>query len=69
MKLRFSIRDLLWLTLVAALVMGWIVSDYQKGKQLQLEKDARERQERRNAQLLRQLEKSRGVRIHPLANI
>jgi hypothetical protein len=26
MKLRFSIRDLLWLTLVAALVIGWWIN-------------------------------------------
>jgi hypothetical protein len=25
MKLRFSIRDLLWLTLVVALIVGWYV--------------------------------------------
>ena len=25
MRLRFTIRDLLWLTLVVALVLGWII--------------------------------------------
>lgn len=66
MKLRFTVRDLLWLTLMAALVMGWAVSNQQKGKQLQLERDARELQVRQNAELLRQLKKTRGPRIHPL---
>jgi hypothetical protein len=68
MKFRFSIRDVLWLTLAVALCMGWLVSDHRKNEQLKAEKAAIKAKAEKYAELLRKYREQSGrPRIQPLA--
>jgi hypothetical protein len=68
MKVRFTIRDLLWLTLAVAICMGWLASDHRKSERLRAERAAIKAQAEKYAEALKRLyEQPRKARFQPLA--